>query len=182
MLDRTSVWSPVPRLEEKQCQIPKNRRVSTSSSHPRKNGSLKVFNLVEFLKLGRVFETAMWIAIARAHLHRASASMQRQRCDEACYIAVIEKNGVAPKWVATPFLSNSQETPLFSLRAVFQVSFQLLRYINADAWCNRALKLHFILSLIFYCVSKFSSIQLDCYVFFRIYFLLKILIFSLFCS
>ena len=31
----------------------------------------------------------------------------RQCCDDACNIALIEKNGVTPKWAATPFWSDS---------------------------------------------------------------------------
>ena len=30
-----------------------------------------------------------------------------QRCNEVCDIALIDLNGVAPKWVATPFSSDS---------------------------------------------------------------------------
>ena len=32
---------------------------------------------------------------------------QRQRCNEASDTALIENNGVTPKWVATPFWSDS---------------------------------------------------------------------------
>ena len=30
-----------------------------------------------------------------------------QRCDDACNLALVEKNALTPKWVATPFWSGS---------------------------------------------------------------------------
>ena len=39
----------------------------------------------------------------RARLHKASVSMQSQCCFDVSDTAVIEINGVAPEWVATPF-------------------------------------------------------------------------------
>ena len=38
-------------------------------------------------------------------LHQVSASMRSQRCDDACDIALRMKS--LPKWVATPFSSDS---------------------------------------------------------------------------
>ena len=43
----------------------------------------------------------------RVRLHQASASMLRQLCDDACNFVFIENSGVAQKWVATPFWSDS---------------------------------------------------------------------------
>ena len=55
---------------------------------------------------------------ARTCLHQASVSTQSQRYDDAYDIALIEKNGVAEKWVETPLLSNSSLFPLISMRAI----------------------------------------------------------------
>ena len=43
----------------------------------------------------------------RARLHQASASMLRQRCDDACDSVLIENNGVAPEWGCNLFSSDS---------------------------------------------------------------------------
>ena len=42
-----------------------------------------------------------------AHLYWASASVLRQLCDDTSDSDLIENNGVAQKWVATPFWSDS---------------------------------------------------------------------------
>ena len=43
----------------------------------------------------------------RAHIHQVSASMLQQLCDDATDTVLIENNGVAQKWVATPIWSDS---------------------------------------------------------------------------
>ena len=43
----------------------------------------------------------------RVRLHQALESMLRQLCDGTSNTVLIENNGVAGKWIATPFLSNS---------------------------------------------------------------------------
>ena len=45
--------------------------------------------------------------LVRAHLHQRSPSTLRQLCDDASDIVLIQNNGVASKWVATPFWSDS---------------------------------------------------------------------------
>ena len=52
----------------------------------------------------------------------------RQLCDDARNTVLIENNGVAQKWVATPFWSNSI---LFHKNTIAS--------IDDDAWCKRAL-------------------------------------------
>ena len=78
--------------------------------------------------------TSTWFTVSkldgqRARLHQASASIWRQRC--VCNIALIDHNGVAPKWVATPLSSDS---------IVFNESLCRKRHrsVDADAWCKRA--------------------------------------------
>ena len=51
-----------------------------------------------------------------ASLHQASASTQSQSWDDA-YLALIEKNGITSKWVATPFWCGYL-FPLISMRAM----------------------------------------------------------------
>ena len=43
----------------------------------------------------------------RARLHQASESMLQQLCDDASNTVLTENNGVAWRWVATPFWSDS---------------------------------------------------------------------------
>ena len=45
--------------------------------------------------------------LIRVRLHQTSASTLRQLCDDASDTALIENNGVASKWVAALFLTDS---------------------------------------------------------------------------
>ena len=60
----------------------------------------------------------------------------RQRYDDACDIVLIEKNGVTPKCVATPFWSDSIYSIDFNER---ELCHKRPRSDDADAWCKRAL-------------------------------------------
>ena len=61
----------------------------------------------------------------RARLHQESASKLRQLCDDACDSVFIENSGVARKWVATPFWSDSivfNENRIASVIAAFTLT------------------------------------------------------------
>ena len=64
----------------------------------------------------------------RAHLHQVSLSMLQQLCDYASSTIPIENNGIAQKWVATPFHCFQWEQYL-----------QCHGSVDADAWCKQAL-------------------------------------------
>ena len=73
----------------------------------------------------RVCSTRESNVFMKARLHQTSALMQSQRCDDASDTAVIEKNGVAPKWVAAPFWHNYL-FPFFSIEPCYK------RHRNVD--------------------------------------------------
>ena len=55
-----------------------------------------------------VFDCHYWLVIhVRAHLHQVSVSMLQELCNDASDTVLIENNGVASEWVATPFWSDS---------------------------------------------------------------------------
>ena len=76
-------------------------------------------------------KTASTIRV-KAHLHQASAPMLQQLCDDTSDYVLFENNGVAWKWVATPFWSS----PIVYNETKSLVSSQSCRSIGADAWCK----------------------------------------------
>ena len=77
----------------------------------------------------------------RTRLHQTSASTQSQRWDDAGNIDLIEKCGIAPKWVATPILEGLDLFPLFSIRTMLQASLLHRLCVDSGTWCKRALSL-----------------------------------------
>ena len=76
----------------------------------------------------------------------------RQHCDDACDTVHIDHNRVAPKWVATPFSSNS----IVANETVTQASSQRCRK-HSDARCKWALNDTFgIKSLSVVCIMCFT--------------------------
>ena len=74
---------------------------------------------------------------------------QRQLCDDASVTVLIENNGVAGKWVATPFWSDS-------------IVFNENSIDDAGAWCKRALSTNWTKAKLFtscfmYYVSIYTS-------------------------
>ena len=57
--------------------------------------------------LGGFVSQAPSLGSVRARLHQTSKSIWSQRCDDVCDTVLIDHNRVTPKWVATPFWSNS---------------------------------------------------------------------------
>ena len=76
----------------------------------------------------------MWTTL-RVHLHQMTESILRQ-CSDDLAILFFLNNGVTPEWGGNPFLSDS----IVSMRTVWLGH----RGIDADAWCKRALKIHYL--------------------------------------
>ena len=72
-----------------------------------------------------------------AHLHQASVSLRQCCCDDACDTVLIDHNGVAPKWVATPFSSIYIVVNENCVTSVITAMTQT----DSDAWCKRPLTL-----------------------------------------
>ena len=70
----------------------------------------------------------------RVHFHQALASMQSQYCNDVCNIALIEKNGVTPKCIATPFCSDSTCFHWFQWELCCKRHYT----VDADTWCKQS--------------------------------------------
>ena len=78
---------------------------------------------------------------------------QHQCCSDACDTVLIDHNGVAPKWVTTPFWSDS----IFSIHFNESCNTSVLAALTlrfADAWCKQNL-------IIFYSFREESSEEED---------------------
>ena len=72
------------------------------------------------------FQSALF---TKGPLTLSAASIQHQHCGDTSHTSLIEYNGVTPKWVVTPFRSDSI---IFNQRTVASI----IRSIDADAQCK----------------------------------------------
>ena len=71
----------------------------------------------------------------RARLHRAPESILHKRDDDASYAVLIDHNGVTPKWVATPFSSDS----IVANENCVAIVIAALTQIDSNVWCKQVL-------------------------------------------
>ena len=65
--------------------------------------------------------------------------MLLQRCDDACDTLLMDHNGIAPKWVASQFSSNSIKTNEPVHKCHHSV-IAVLTQTDSDTWCKRSLR------------------------------------------
>ena len=92
------------------------------------------------------------------------ASMLRYRCRNQLYVpyaVLLHQLEVSASTLWSGFATHFGETPLWSMRAVLQVTFQRWRHIDADAWCKRALTVSHVFVVNYYTKIFFVRLLLS---------------------